>query len=298
MDKRQLSYFVAVAEAKSFTLAAAALNISQPPLTLHIQRLERELGVSLYERTTRSVKLTPAGEVLLADGDGRTVLRRFSNLSDAVRRAADGHSGRLILGFVEAAVYGVLPSVTSAFLSQYAGVELSFVELTSPQPFDALEKGAIQLGFVRQPPPAGFGYTALRISRDRVVVVMPRSHRLARRRRPVDLAELAAEQFVMIGRDAEPGLHDAMTSACEGAGFSMHIAQRTNQLYTVLALVHQGLGIALAARSVTSVIRQDVAVLELNTASALTLDVYAVWREDALTPSARNFLAFLQAQMC
>jgi len=149
MDLRQLRYFVAVAEERHFGRAAQRLHMSQPPLSMQIKALKRELGIGLLERTSRRVALTDAGRVFLERA--KTILGAVEEAREVARGAEQGLQGRLEVGFISSASLSLLPPSIRLFRERFGGVELELKELTSAQQIDALYEGGIRVGLVRLP---------------------------------------------------------------------------------------------------------------------------------------------------
>ena len=150
MELRQLRYFVAVAEERHFGRAAERLHIAQPPLSQQIRRFEAELGEPLLYRTTRSVELSPAGEVLLERA--REILAAVDSAIDDARRAARGEYGRLAIGFTGSSTYEMLPSLAAALRHELPGVMLDLRgELLTPAQVAQLIDGTLDLGLLRPP---------------------------------------------------------------------------------------------------------------------------------------------------
>ena len=150
MELRQLRYFIAVAEERHFGRAAERLHIAQPPLSQQIKRFEAELGEPVLYRTTRSVELAPAGEVLLERG--REILAAVDSAIDDARRAARGEYGRLAIGFTGSSTYELLPSLAVALRQELPGVMLDLRgELLTPAQVTQLIDGTLDLGLLRPP---------------------------------------------------------------------------------------------------------------------------------------------------
>src|SRR5262245_11938704 len=143
-DLRKLRYFVAVAEELHFGRAAERLRLSQPPLSVHVRTLERELGVQLFVRNRRRVTLTVAGSVLLEEA--HRLLRQAELSVLHVRRAASGEVGRLAIGFVSTVDYSILPSLVGRFRAKHPGVDLRLLEMTGDRQQEALRTGELDLG--------------------------------------------------------------------------------------------------------------------------------------------------------
>jgi len=287
MELRHLTYFVAVAEELHFGRAAKRLNISQPPLSQQIRQLEEEIGVRLFNRTKRSVKITPAGLVFLAEA------RRILSMSgEAVRRAvrADkGEIGNLAVGFIGSANYSVLPLVIREFRKQYQDVELSLTEMNTSHQLEALRDERIHVGFLR--PPRGIqeeGLSVEPVFREPLVVALPRNHPL-RKETSVPLRLLAKEPFIMIPRQRGPGFFDYMIALCQQEGFSPYVVLEASQFHTVIGLVAAGIGVAVLPASMQRS-RIEGAVFRTIAGAAETV-LYMAWVSGNQSLVLRNFLA-------
>ena len=285
-DLRQLRHFVAVAERLHFGRAAAALHMSQPPLSRSIRDLELRLGATLLARTRRKVELTPEGARFLEEA--RRLLAQLEHAVLEVGRMAVG-GGRLRLGFVSLADYGVLPNLLKTYKAVRPGVALALREMLSPDQAAALAAGELDFGLLL-PPVAGAALEHIVVQRERFVVALPSRHRLARLRGPVAMRELAAEAFVMAPREIAPGLHDVVATLATRAGFVPRVAQEAIQMQTVVSLVSSGMGVAVVPASVANLGRRGVAYREIADAHP-RLDLWLAWRSGALsTTAAREFV--------
>jgi DNA-binding transcriptional LysR family regulator len=244
MELRHLRYAVTLAEELHFGRAAARLGVQQPPLSQQLKALEAELGVRLFERTSRRVTLTEAGQAFL--GPARAALEHAERAAKDARQAAAGETGRLRVGFVGTAGRRLLPRVLHSFAAKFPAVELSLRELPTAEQVEALHAGSLDVGFVRPPVASGIG-TALTvepIAVEPLVVALPPRHRLAGVVR-VPVERLAGEPFVLFPRAAGPGLHDQILSLCQAAGFRPRVAQRAVTMQTIVGLVSGGLGVSI-----------------------------------------------------
>jgi DNA-binding transcriptional LysR family regulator len=289
-DLRQLRHFIAVAGQLHFGRAAAALHISQPPLSRSIRDLEARLGVTLLARTRRKVELTPEGARFLEDAS--RLLAQLERAVLEVGSMAAGHGGKLRLGFVSLADFGVLPALLKAYKSARPGVALALREMLSPDQATALAAGELDFGLLL-PPVAGADLEHVVIQRERFVAALPSRHRLARPggRNAGRLAvrDLASEGFVMAPRDIAPGLHDIVAALTGRAGFAPRVAQEAIQMQTVVSLVSSGLGVALVPASVANLGRRGVVYREIADAHP-KLDLWLAWRRGALGVAAREFV--------
>jgi DNA-binding transcriptional LysR family regulator len=284
----QLRYFLAVAEQLHFGRAAAALHISQPPLSRAIRALEQRLGVVLFARSRRRVELTPEGTRLL--GEARRMLGQLERTVQEVRGMARGEEGRLRIGFVSLADYGVLPGLLKAFKSARPGIALALREMLSPEQAAALAAGELDFGLLLPPVSDAEPLEHLVVQRERFVVALPSSHRLAAGKGKLAVSALAGEPFVMVPRDIAPGLYDIVTGLAAGAGISFNVAQEAIQMQTVVSLVSSGLGVAIVPGCIANLGRRGVVYREINDRHP-RLDLWLAWPRGGLGTAARDFLA-------
>lgn len=299
METRQLRYFVAVAETRHFGRAAERLHIAQSPLSQAIRQLEAQLGAPLFDRTTRRVDLTAAGEELLREAV--RILASLDAARDQVGRVAAGALGRLRVGATGLATYRHVPVLVRRLAADLPGLELTFTtELLTPALETALTDHRIDLAVLRAP----VGDPALAhhvLARERLVLAVPADHRLAppiEHAAPtghaptVPLADLADEDFVVY---APPGsvVGEAAGRACRAAGFTPRRTHDADQTSIVLALVAAGVGVALLPSSVLAVAVEGVRYLELDEDDPVTTDVALAWRRDDPQPALARALAVL-----
>jgi DNA-binding transcriptional LysR family regulator len=276
MELKNLKSFVAVAEQLSFTRAARLLHLSQSALTEQIQKLEEELGVPLLTRDRRSVKLTGAGIVFLAEA--RATLARAKQAVERVQKAARGEIGRLRIGFVSSAALEIVPGIVVAFRSEFPAVSLDLTNLRTSSQVKGLLSESIDVGFVRLP--LSHDQLTIRvIHREPFVVVLPHGHPLANETQ-IRLVQLQNEHFVAYGRRWAPGFYDAVIQMCTQEGFSPEIVQETGEMYTAIALVGAGVGIAILPRSVVLAQSRNVLMKPLPASAGLSEIAIAVRRLD------------------
>jgi DNA-binding transcriptional LysR family regulator len=287
-DLWQLRYFIAVAEHLHFGRAAAALHISQPPLSRAIRALEDRLGVTLFARNRRRVELTPAGERLLEEAQ-RTVGQLERAVLD-LRAMASGERGRLRIGFVSLADYSVLPGLLKAYKAARPGVQLALREMLSPEQSVALAAGELDFGLLLPPVSAAEPLEHLVVQRERFVAALPARHRLAGARGPLAMSELAGESFVMVPREIAPGLYDIVSGLAARAGFSLNVAQEAIQMQTVVSLVSSGLGAAVVPGSLANLGRRGVVYRTLSDRHP-ALELWLAWRSGSAAGAAAEFIA-------
>lgn len=283
----QLRYFSAVAERLHFGRAAQALHISQPPLSRAIRALEAQLGVALFVRTRRRVELTPAGVRLL--DEARRLTAQMERAVTGLRAIAAGEEGRLRIGFVSLADFGVLPGLLQAYKAARPRVQLALREMLSPDQAAALAAGELDFGLLLPPVAASAELEHLVIQRERFVIALPARHRLARLRK-VPMHALAGEPLVMIPKRIAPGLYDIVANLAAKAGFSLNVAQEAIQMQTVVSLVSSGLGASIVPESVANLGRRGVVYRSLAEPHP-RLDLWLAWRRRPLEPAAQEFVA-------
>jgi DNA-binding transcriptional LysR family regulator len=286
-ELRQLRQFIEVGERLHFGRAAAALRISQPPLSRSIQDLERRLGATLLTRSRRRVELTPEGAYFL--NEAKRIVAQLKSAAAEVQRIASGTSGLLRIGFVPLADYGRLPDLLRTYKAHHAGVTLALREMLSPEQLGALQLGDLDFGIL-VPPVGNVALEHITIQRDRFVAALPSRHPLARTRGRVSIRALANEPFVMVPRDLAPRLHELVTAMTAAAGFVPQVAQEAIEMQTVVSLVSSGLGVALVPSSVAKLGRQGVIYRDIAEPHP-RLDLWLVWRRERLGLAERNFIA-------
>jgi DNA-binding transcriptional LysR family regulator len=276
MELRHLIAFVAVAEELHFGRAAARLHMAQPPLSQRIRQLERELRVQLFERTTRAVRLTEAGQAMLEPS--RRVLEGVEVAERAAKSGGRGELGRVTLGFSGASSHQHLPRLTDAVRHQHPGLQLVLSRQDyANDALAAVADGALDLAFVRLPNNRD-GVAVRVIEVESLVAALPIRHPLADSE-VVSLADLADEPFVTFPGIISSAVRDALIHACVESGFSPQIAQEAPDSYTILALVAAGVGVTLTPSSVQHV-RSSELVFRPLAGPPRVLHAALAWREN------------------
>lgn len=285
MELKHLASFVAVAEQLSFVRAAKQIHISQPALSGQIRKLEEELGVQLFARNRRTVRLTEAGAVFLAEA--RATLARARAAVDRTQKAAKGEYGRLRVGFVSTAALEIVPRIAMAYRKKYPGVALELQNAQTATQVSRLLGRTLDIGFVRLPlRHENLNLTV--IHREPFAAILPKGHPLAKKG-VLRIADLRAESFVAYGRRWAPGFFDSVVQMCARDGFTPHIIQETGEMYTAIALVAAGAGIAVLPRSVVLAQSKDIVVKPLP-ASAGISEIALATRADDRSSLVVSFL--------
>ncbi len=261
MDLRQLRQFVAVAEERSFRRAAERLHVSQPPLSVAVQRLEAEVGATLLDRTRHHVRLTVAGEAFLREA--RRTLAHAQLSVEIAQRAAAGKLGTLRLSFVPSAALGVVPQLLRAFREDYPDVKLVLTGDTTAQQMAALLSGATDVGIVVPPLHDAGDFRVQPYCEQELMLAVPDTHPLAQQQR-VQLRDLASESFVGFPFKEGPGFESVVMAACQDCGFIPHFVEVAAQMQTILALVGGGIGIALVPQAMQAVQTEHVNYLQVR----------------------------------
>lgn len=265
MDLRQLRYFLAVAEERSVTAAAARLHLTQPPLSAQLARLENELGVGLLVRHRRGVDLTAAGRDLAEHA--RRLLADVDTAAESVRRIGHGRTGRLILAFEATTAWSVLPPLLRRFNTARPDVDLHFREDRTDAVAEHVRAGRADLGLVHLPPTdvasgISTGLDVAVVRREPLVAVVPRDHPDALGDR-VDLTRLRDETFFCTVRAEWGGIAAHLLGACRLAGFEPRVRE-VKLVQTAVALVGAGLGVSVLPASAERICGPDAVTRPLT----------------------------------
>jgi DNA-binding transcriptional LysR family regulator len=237
MDLRHLTYFHAVAEELNIRRAAEKLHISQPPLSRQIMELEEELGVTLFERGPKGVKITPAGQFL--DKETVRLLGRVALIKERIGTIQDEGSMLVRIGFVASAMYSFLPELIGEFSRELHGLYFEFIELATNAQADFLLSGRIDIGFVRSWIDE-VGIRFVPIAQESLSLV--RSPSIAPVNDTGDLQQYVNLPFIAFSNSGAPGIAECAQKACASVGFSPKIVFTAGQFDSVLRLVAAGLG--------------------------------------------------------
>jgi len=284
MELRHLRYFVAVAEQLSFRGAAEKLHMAQPPLSAQIKALEGELRVRLFERTTRSVRLTHAGRVFLEEA--RSVLAASAQAERRAREAERGLAGTLRVGMIAPVANAWFAGILRGFRQKFPGVQLSLFELISAEQLRRLCARELEVGLLRPPVPHPELDSQI-VVESRQVLTMPAGHRLARKRR-LAWSDFDNEELVLMHPTAQHGFYDAFFARCAEAGAKPRTAQFVNDVQTKLWLISAGFGIAPTTATLAEARRPGLVSRPLPSGLPPVRIVLA-WRRDDSSPALAHF---------
>ncbi len=290
MDSRHLRYFIAVAEELSFTRASQRLHIAQPPLSRQVRALEEELGVALLTRTSRSVRLTAAGRVLLAEG--KSLIAQMAGVEERTRRAGNGAGGCVRVGFATG-LGDALQSALERHMAVDPEAEVHFKSILSAEQSAALRDETIDIGLMRPP----FDHTCLdgeTLYQEELVALLPKRHRLAKARK-IALEELDGETILLHKRSASVGMYDKVMELLREAHIRPKLVQTRTGPYeqegTVLVASGKGVYIAGGSAIAHPGASRRVKAIPLSDHKA-TIGICIAWRKGEQAP---NVLAVLQS---
>jgi DNA-binding transcriptional LysR family regulator len=267
MELRHLRYFATLAQELHFGRAAEKLHISQPPLSTQIQDLENELGVSLFERNRRQVKLTEPGKVFLKST--RTILTDIHKAVEEVQAADRGDLDTLSVGYRSAVMLNIISPILKQFQTNYPNVRLKFAQGSLTELYDAVNEHRLDIGFIDAPvsqhdaDKSNNNINGLPVLQLRLAIAVPAGHPLAKRK-SVSLNEFAADDFIFMNPQAVPSVHDLWIGLCQQAGFSPKVKNRCDQLSEVLTYVAAGYGITFAPDNIQGMWSDMITYLELE----------------------------------
>ncbi|MFI7462005.1 LysR substrate-binding domain-containing protein [Nonomuraea sp. NPDC049646] len=291
MELRQLEYFVAVAEERSFTRAAERMHISQSGVSAQIRQLERELGAELFDRSARVATLTVAGKAALEHA--RAALAAAGAVGQAVGEVTDLIRGTLTVGMVLGCTITPLFDALAAFRRAHPGVELTMLEDNSDKLVEGVRGGALDLALIGAANAVPEGLESLTIVSERLVAAVPPEHPLAGRGR-LTLRDLGEHAIVCMPRGT--GLRAVFDEACAAQGVRPAIALQAGAADAIAGLAVRGLGVAILSESMAAPHRDRLTALLIDDVRAPAL-LALVWREGggpavrALVPHARRAFA-------
>ena len=290
MELRHLRYFVAVAEALSFTKAAEKLHTSQPSLTRQIKDLEEELGVRLLHRTKQKVALTDEGRFFLADA--KRLLTLAAATVESVRRLHSGEVRALNVGYVSNLFYDLLPKTLDSFHQTFPTVSVNLFDLSCGEQFRALEDGKLDLGFVGlHEPIARRGLEFRKIASYKTLVALPKENPLAGKTK-VELKALASMFFIGMSESSYPGYRDWLVRTCQRAAFTPKVLQDVDLERKMIHSVGAGLGIAIVPEQLKKLDHENVVFRPLDT--DILMEGCVAWRNENPSAALRAYVEIVE----
>jgi DNA-binding transcriptional LysR family regulator len=275
-----------VAEELHFGRAAIRLNISQPPLSQQIRQLEEELGVRLFQRTKREVRLTDAGKRVL--NEAHQVLGQIDHFANVAAQAGEGEIGHLSVG-VPGGVNEILVQSLRIVARRYPGVRFELQYMTTGLQIEALREGRIHVGFLNLPVDEP-SLSLEPVRREPLCVAMPRGHALSRYT-SVPVNALKGQRVIIFARRVAPGLHDAITGVCRDAGVTLNAVHETDNVIAALTMVSAELGICFCTPSVRKLWPE---LVFRTVRSSVVVEQAVAFRRNAQTPVIQTFLSVVR----
>ncbi len=293
MELRHLRYFVAVAEELNFTRAAERLGISQPPLSLQIRQLEKELGAPLLRRQNRGVELTNIGKLMLEEA--RIILKQVDTAKTDVRRRVRGETGRINVG-AGGAIYfhPLIPAIICEYRMRYPDIVLNPESSNSPLLVPRLCAGIIDVAFVWLPISDSNDLILAPLVDEEFVIILPPRHAL-NGSSSAPLAALASEPFILPPREVNPGVYDSIISACHRAGFDPKLGPAVPQVASTVSMVAAGLGVSIVPQCISRIHADGISYLPIE-GDAPRAVISLVYRRKDRSSTVQNFVEVARRQ--
>lgn len=285
MELRHLRYFVAVAEEENVTRAAERLHVSQPPLSRQVRDLEDELGVALFDRSPKSIRLTEAGKLFLTEA--RAVLLRAEEATRAVKALAAGGGGELHVGYAPSLAVDILPRVLRGFQAKLPQVRVTLHDLSTEEMLAGLRAERLEVCLmIEQSSRVLRGFHAQQLRKYGVSVAVSPAHFLARAKR-CKLQDVVGERLIGYAKAEYPEYHEWLQTLGWPKGRAPFVAEEHDSVTSLIAAVEAGRGIALAPNSLACLTGPRLTLVPLHP-QPKPFVVIAAWR--ALTPAIQEFL--------
>lgn len=285
LDMQQLRYFVAVAETENVGQAAKALHLTQSPLSRQIQGLELHLGLELFHRSKKRLRLTATGREFLAEA--KALLSHGERVERRARSLSAGDTGTLVIGYIEGAIHAdVLPRALRSFRKQVPSASIELRALRSNEQFLQLAAGDIDIGFSYSAPPADAALNARCVHRESFVLAFPTGVFVEGTR--ISPRKLSEQPFIAMPEARSPSARREFMVSCETAGFHPRIRYEAAEPLAVLGLVQAGLGVAVVQKSLQGKAPDGVSFAPMPGGFPMKLEIH-VASERGCTPLATMF---------
>jgi DNA-binding transcriptional LysR family regulator len=301
MELRHLRYFLAVAEERQFTRAAAKLHIQQPPLSQQIQELEQELGFALFRRLPRGVELTSAGAAFAEEA--QAVFTALEHGVTRARRMANGLIGTVRVALTSSAAFHPLPAAAiRQFRVSHPDIAIDLNEINAAEIIESMTNGRIDAAILRKPidTPPELRFDLL--TQEPMVLVLPLGHRLLREKpgrhasaSRIALEALAGEAFIFVRRPGAPGMYADFIQACEAKGFKPNMMSEVPRMLTAINLVAAGAGVTLVPASMQRYHQESVVYRAIAGDEAFPAPLHLVTRQEGDHPVAQRFADTIRA---
>lgn len=285
MELRHLRYFIAAAEEENVSRAALKLHVSQPAISRQIHDLEDEIGFPLFERGAKSLKLTEAGKVFLAEA--KSVLERADDAVKSARAVAAGARGEIHVGYAPSLTVRILPPALRAFQAEFPNVRVALHDFSVEEMLAGLRDGKLHVALT-VPPEKGHlrGLQFKELARYAVCAAVAPQHRFARLK-SLTLDRLLPEPLIVFRRDEYPGYHESIGKIFSPFGRAPRVAEEHDGITSLIAAVEAGRGFALVSESTVCLAGQRVKLIPV--AGVPPIHVGAVWKNES--PLVEKFIA-------
>lgn len=292
MELRQLKYFIAVAEELHFGRAAERCHIAQPPLSQQIKRLEEELEVKLFERTSRKVSLTDEGRMFLQVA--RDTLTTLDGGIEKMRMLAEGVIGKLRIGFLSSGLHTDFLRGVTAFRNRYPGIQLDIREMQSSDQNIALRAGDLDVGLSHHCYANHYHLEARTFLADRYYLAVHEDHPLVERG-GAGYPDLDREPFIMFSREHYPEAYDRAITRYHKHGVQPRVVQEAKTHQTKLSLIAAGMGIGFVPERMRAALPANVRLIPFDFQGEVHLTpLKIVWRKGDQSPALKCFLEVLE----
>jgi LysR family hydrogen peroxide-inducible transcriptional activator len=282
MEIHQLRYFCAIAKTGNFTRAADQEHVAQPSLSQQIQKMEAELGAKLFDRLGRGVRLTAFGHTFLPRA--QAILRELGEATSEIQQMVGAEAGTVIFGCIPTIAPYYLPSRLSTFLAQHPQVHLQIIEEITPVLLAHLQEGVMDMALVALPAP-GPEFVCREILRERMFLVVPKDHRLAREKSTL-LKESEADPFLLLKEGH--CFRESVVSACQRSRTKLNVVFETGQFSSILAMVSAGMGISVVP---------EMAIESIKGCRFILLEDEAAFRRIGLVWMRNHFQTRAEAEL-
>jgi len=291
MELRHLRYFVAVAEEEHITRAAARLCIQQPPLSQQIKMLEQEIGVQLFDRSPRKIRLNSAGKVFLSDA--RRILAAVHESVQRVRQFELGREGALLVGMTSSAMmHPMAVRILERFRRAYPLFSLQIEEGANHEMMRQVEEERLDFAFVRTDVQRYPTLTCTTLTDETMIVAIPGRHPLAQHPdRPLTLDDLRTVDLLVYRHVGGAGICETLLGAMTTRGFRPRIVNETERMMSAINMVAAGFGVTVVPQSLRAFHVPNVAYRDIDPADGFSVPLNVAYRNQVPTESMRRFLA-------
>jgi len=288
MELRHLRYFVAAAEAENISRAALKLHVSQPGISRQIRDLEDEIGIQLFERSAKSLKLTDAGKTFLTEA--RAVLQRAEDAVKNSRAVAGGINGELHVGYAPSLAVKILPQALRTFQEEFPNVRVALHDLSTEEMLAQLREGKLHVALTVQPKAKLLRDLVFKsLARYSMSIAVAPKHPMAKLK-SVTLAQLANEPLIGYSRVDYPDYHEHIKRIFAPFGGTLRVAEEHDGIASIIAAVESGHGFALVPDSFACMVGPRLKIVPLNPKGEL-FSVGAIWKKDSDTMLVEKFVA-------